>query len=240
MNAGHAGPNNVGLSNPSYGAYNVLNTGFPAPHQSLPGTQERVNPTNEGRARLVPIANMRNAQRVGISLGPKQALFGDYSQCDLTKLKRKLVSGRNSAGDQGIVQEHHWPHHCLSKNAVPKHKVPKDVANMTQLMFCGGMVNKILSETPSELVPTEMENKMLFTSRIIDLSFKVSWSHVVEIVACFFDSLERAQQSWVDWPSIDAWLLHQERLVSVLPPNFDSALQNQHQQFTQEGQHHLF
>ena len=92
--------------------------------------------------------------------------------------------------------EHHGPHHCLSKNAILKHKVPKDVANMTQLMFCGGMVNNILSETLSELVPTEMEKNMLFTSRIyIDWSLKVSRPHVVKIVACFFDSLERAQQS---------------------------------------------
>ena len=227
VNAGNAGSSNAGFPNAGFSNFG---------HAPRPETREPADNSDTGRARLIPIANMQNAQRVGISLAPKQALSGDYSQCDLTKLKRKLVSGRNSSGDQGIVQEHHWPHHCLSKNAIPKNKVPKDVSNMTQMMFCGGMVNKILAETPSNLLPPEVENKMLFTSRIIDLAFKVNWPHVVEIVACFFDSLERAQQSWEDWASIDAWLIHQERLVSVLPPSFNNGGSHQQQQLPAGGQ----
>ena len=40
-----------------------------------------------------------------------------------------------------------------------------------------------------------------------------------------------AQDAFLQWPEIDSWLIHQERLISVLPSN--SQLATPHQQFNQ-------
>ena len=47
---------------------------------------------------------------MGISMAPLQELDGDYTPCDLSRLKHKLVSGRFSSGSNSIMKEERWPH----------------------------------------------------------------------------------------------------------------------------------
>ena len=156
-----------------------------------------------GRIAIQPVPNKRNAQFAAINTMPLMVLEGDINAVDMSKLKRKLVSGEHTSGSQGVVIETRWPHHCISRVSCQN---PPSHDKLTMAQFFSGFCNKILMELDPSLENSELENKLRHLSTMADIAINSPWNHVLSLNASLFRCLEQAQLSWNSWDTIQDWL----------------------------------
>ena len=172
---------------------------------SAPQSNSTDTDQNKGKLVLLKPINPRNAQHLGVVVQPKLRVEGDLEAIDMSKLKRKLVSGRNTTGASNIVQETNWPHHMIPKlvlNPTPSYD------NLTSNQFYYGYLVKILSEAdPKMLIPeSQTENKLRFLSHLAKISFSVPWKDVLDMNATFLEMIEQNAINFSDWEMIESWL----------------------------------
>ena len=151
----------------------------------------------------MPVPNLSNAQFTGMSVAPLMQLQGDLDTVDMSKVKRKLVSGESNGGSNGIIREVRWSHHCVSRVSVP---TPVVHSKQSPQVFFSGCFNKLLSEFPSSVSGSETENKLKFMSRLADLSINLQWEFIISINAAMYRALEQGHMTWTSWPTIETWL----------------------------------
>ena len=176
----------------------------PLPDIPLTAAPNSINSLNEGRARIIPLQNEAFAQLLGVQPPPIMQIEGDVSNLDMSKLKKKMLSGENSSGGYGVIKEQSWPHHLLSRTQCPS--IPQKNSSMTNLHFFSGMLNKILVESAPNSLPPIHQNKLLYAANLANLAHTASWTQILDINAMFFCSLEQGQQTWDNWSAISAFL----------------------------------
>ena len=160
-------------------------------------------PEPAGKIALQPIPNRRNAQFAAINTMPLMVLEGDINAVDMSKIKRKLVSGEHTSGSQGVVIETRWPHHCISRVSCPN---PPSHEKMSMAQFFSGFANKIQMEMDPALENSELENKLHHLSTMADMAVNSPWEHVLSLNASLFHCVEQAQLAWNSWGPIQEWL----------------------------------
>ena len=133
---------------------------------------------------------------------PLMVIEGDYNTVDLSKLKRKLVSGEHSSGSQGVIRETRWPHHCLSRVSTVS---PPSYDKLSIAQFWSGFTNKIISELNPSLANTELENKLKHMSNMANMALTLPWDQVLAFNAVLFRCIEQQQLDWNDWDAIQDW-----------------------------------
>ena len=176
----------------------IISRGMPQPPKPAP-----VQPP-EGRITLVSMPNLQNARAAGISLQPLMRIEGNPDTLDISKLKRKLVSGEENANDMGVLEQVYWPAHCLNRDW---HQGPLPYnRNLTIAQYVSGSINKFSGELPEELTDSVTDVKLKFLGRLMLYSMQLPWSEILHISAQFYKGLERRTRTWSNWPEILAWL----------------------------------
>ena len=202
----------MALIKPQQQAIPVGNIPFDQPGpQRQPAQLQPDSIQNQGSVRIIPPANKANAQLVGIHLPPLQEIVGDPTLIDMSKLKRKLLSGENSSGAEGVTRETYWPHMLFSSNYCLN--PPSCHSKMTPLHFFSGLTNLIVSDLPPGSCHQETENKLLFMANIANMAHNGDWSQVLDVVRAFFRGLEHCQHSWSSWKEIEDFLVRAERTI---------------------------
>ena len=212
------------LNNPVIGQYQgAVPIPVVPPLQQLPQQQQpfRSHHPQEGSGKIniQPVPNLVNAQFTGMSMAPLMQLDGDLNSVDMSKVKRKLVSGETNGGSSGIIKEIRWTHHCVSKVSHPQ---PVQHSKQNPQVFFSGCFNKLLSEFPQSQSGSALENKMKYMSRLADLSINDPWENILTINAAMFRALEQGHMNWSCWSTIELWL---ERTISHMRNRTFSTLQ---------------
>ena len=155
---------------------------------------------------------------------------GDISNLDVSKLKKKMHSGENTSGGSGVIKEQRWAHHALSRTQCPN--IPQKNADLTNLQYFSGMLNKMLVEVTPGSLPLIHENKLKFTAVMANLAHTASWNQILELNAMFFRSLEQGQQSWGNWEDISVFLdraRHQVQQSNPVQKSFQGGPPNKRQ-----------
>lgn len=173
--------------------------------------------STQGRIRLEPLPNPANALLLGVQAAPVSAIVGDTTNMDLTKLKNKMVSGERASGAGCILKEERWPHKCLSDEMC--FDQPDDFKDATYLHFASGMVNKVLLETPSDRIDTEMGNMLHFFAGISNLHHTRPWNNLKPVISSFFRSIERGHQTWSNSEAILAVISRAKYNSLSAPPS---------------------
>ena len=153
------------------------------------------------------------------------AFKGDMDDVDVSKLKKmNLVSGKNRTNEGLVLQQHYWPHDCVSRASL--HLLPPGFVfaklkhdDLTFAMFQEGMVQKILMDSVN--LDTVVRNKLQFTSKLIRMAYTLPWPDILSISEQFLEAFEFNQASWDDWTEIDRFLkdaYDQAKMASFLRP----------------------
>jgi hypothetical protein len=130
---------------------------------------------------------------------------------DMSKLKRKLVSGENTSGIVGVTSEHYWPHQLVSKTSCLN--PPPSNSKMSHLHYFSGLTNIIVSSLPPDSCAVETENMLLFMAYTANMALRNDWPPVLDVIAAFFRGLEHGQLNWISWDKIEDFLVRAERQI---------------------------
>ena len=178
-----------------------------------------------GTLQLIKPGNPDMARELGVNPRLNWGVSGDMNNVDISKLKKmNLVSGKNRTNEGLVMQQHYWPHDCVSRACLhllpPKFNFSKlKHDDLTFAMFQEGMTQKILMDSAN--LDTVVKNKLKFQSKLIRMAYTLPWSDILSIAEQFFGAFEYNQASWDDWSQIESFLKEaydQARMSSFLRP----------------------
>ena len=161
-----------------------------------------------GRVQVVRVGNPTAARELGLNPPVNLALQGDLENIDISKVRKTLVSGKNRTAEGIVLEQHLWPHDCISKAGRhilgPKVKIKHD--NQTFTHFNEGMVQKLLLDTPADKMDPILRNKLKFYSFILRQCYVLDWQHVLSIAEDFLEAFEYGNITWDSWPEMERFL----------------------------------
>ena len=181
--------------------------------------------SSSGNLQMVKPGNPAMARALGVNPRVNWAFKGDMNDVDISKLKKmNLVSGKNRTNEGLVLQQHYWPHDCVSRASL--HLLPAGFNfaklkhdDLTFAMFQEGFAQKILMDTAD--LDKIVKHKLMFQSKLIRMSYTLPWSDILSISEQFFEAFEFNQASWDDWDEIERFLkdaYEQAKMASFLKP----------------------
>ena len=181
--------------------------------------------SSSGNLKLVKPGNPEMARALGVNPRVNWAFKGDMDDVDISKLKKmNLVSGKNRTNEGLVLQQHYWPHDCVSRASL--HLLPPGFVfaklkheDLTFAMFQEGMIQKILMDSVN--LDNVVKNKLQFTSKLIRMAYTLPWPDILSIAEQFLEAFEFNQATWDDWAEIERFLkdaYDQAKMASFLHP----------------------
>ena len=181
--------------------------------------------SSSGNLQMVKPGNPAMARALGVNPRVNWAFKGDMDDVDISKLKKmNLVSGKNRTNEGLVLQQHYWPHDCVSRASL--HLLPAGFnfaklkhEDLSFAMFQEGFAQKILMDTAS--LDKTVKHKLMFQSKLIRMSYTLPWTDILSISEQFFEAFEFNQASWDDWDEIERFLkdaYEQAKMASFLKP----------------------
>ena len=154
-----------------------------------------------GRVGVIAPRNAENLAAAGISLPPMLQIQGDLSTIDMSRMKAKLKSGRNWAGEAVASVMEPWPQQYLDRLVT----APVPHNKMSALQYFCGSITKVFSELDPSLRGSRVENQIRFLMFLSKQSLLSPWEDIIALSDSFYCALEQNSISWESWTSIQTW-----------------------------------
>ena len=179
---------------------------------------------NTGRIALRAVVNKEMCARLGLAPAPNMIVEGDPTNIDYTKVSKHMKSGSKRGIGEFVERQTTWPQQCLSPSAPTAGKPDHEKLSFPELI--DGFIGKILTETPSGNLDTEVANKLSYLKELTAMHYTLDLSNVLAVNRRFLEGWENKNFEWSDWKRIELFLRESrfQQLVSSMSRGRESQL----------------